>query len=125
MEPSGSSQQARVPRSNLPCESARDVAGRRQPPSCRKCSKQELLNLLAIMKDVMPIGGEEWDEVLDHHSLLFPGYEVDSTRTRPRHPAASRCHGLPFLFPAVVAGARLRNPERTSRKQESQTGLKI
>jgi hypothetical protein len=30
------------------------------------------------MKDVMPIGGNEWDGVLDCHSFRFPGREVDS-----------------------------------------------
>jgi hypothetical protein len=78
MEPS--SQQAVVPpQSNPPCESPPNVAGCRRPPSRRNCDEQELfLNLLAIMKDMMPVGGEEWDKLLDHHPLRHPGLEVES-----------------------------------------------
>jgi hypothetical protein len=80
MEPSGS-QQTRVPQSNLPCESARDVAGCRRLPGHRNCSKREMPNLLGIMKDLMPVGGEKWDKVLDRHSSIrFPGREVDCLR---------------------------------------------
>jgi hypothetical protein len=30
------------------------------------------MNFLVIMKEVMPIGGDEWDEVLDRHSVGYP-----------------------------------------------------
>jgi hypothetical protein len=66
-----------VPRSNA-------ARPRRLPGATRRnCSKREMLNLLSIMKDLMPIGGDEWDEVLDRHSLRFPGREeVDSLRRK-------------------------------------------
>jgi hypothetical protein len=40
------------------------------------------MNFLVIMRDVMPIGGDEWDEVLDRHSVRYPGREVDSLRRK-------------------------------------------
>ena len=38
----------------------------------------EVLYLLTIMKDILPIGQEEWDEVVTKHSVGFPGRDVDS-----------------------------------------------
>jgi hypothetical protein len=68
--------------SNPPRAPARNVAGRRRTSNRRNYSKKELMNFLGIMSELMPIGGDEWDEVLDRHSLRYPGREVDSLRRK-------------------------------------------
>ena len=55
-------------------------AGRR--PRGNKYRRDELMNLLTVMEAVVPIGPIEWDEVLDQHSTLFPGRDVDSLRRK-------------------------------------------
>ena len=40
------------------------------------------MHLLTIMETVVLIGPNEWDEVLDQHSRLFPGRDVDSLRRK-------------------------------------------
>jgi hypothetical protein len=59
-----------------------NVAGSRRSSQRRNYSKLELVNFLQIMKEVMPIGGDEWDEVQDRHSLRYPGREVESLRRK-------------------------------------------
>ena len=74
-----------APSANPPVAPARNVAGRRRPQSRggrRNYSKQEQLHLLGIMNVLMPIGGDEWDQVLERHSVRYPGREVDSLRRK-------------------------------------------
>ena len=56
---------------------ARNIAGPRQSNNQGGqhdySSKPELMNFLGIMKELMPIGGDKWDKVLDCHSLCHPG----------------------------------------------------
>ena len=40
------------------------------------------MNFLEIMYEVLPIGGDEWDEVLDRHSIRYSGREVESLRRK-------------------------------------------
>ena len=51
-------------------------------PRGNKYRRDELMNLLTVMEAVVPIGPIEWDEVLDQHSTLFPGRDVDSLRRK-------------------------------------------
>jgi hypothetical protein len=44
----------------------------------RKYFDDELVHLLCIMERVLPIGPDEWDEVLQEHSSSFPGRDVES-----------------------------------------------
>jgi hypothetical protein len=50
--------------------------------SRRNYSKPELLHFFEIMHEHMPIGGDKWDLVLEHHSLSYPGREVESLRCK-------------------------------------------
>jgi hypothetical protein len=43
-------------------------------------TREEMMNFLNIMARILPIGGEEFDEVLQEHTLDFPGRDVDSLR---------------------------------------------
>jgi hypothetical protein len=46
----------------------------------RNCSRAELFNVLAPINKILPVGGEDWNAVLEAHSVDFPGREVDSLR---------------------------------------------
>ena len=48
----------------------------------RNYSREELMNFLGIMLQIMPIGGDDWEAVLEEHSILFPGREVESLRRK-------------------------------------------
>ena len=37
------------------------------------CSKDELKNSLDILEQCLPIGGEEWEAILQEHSMSYPG----------------------------------------------------
>ena len=74
-----------APQADPPVAPARNVAGRRRTPTRggrRNYSKPELMNFLGIMNVLMPIGGDEWNEVLDRHSVRYPGREVESLRRK-------------------------------------------
>ena len=45
-------------------------------------TNEEMISFLSIMQDILPIGGEEWDEVLRIHSQNWPGRDVDSLRRK-------------------------------------------
>ena len=47
-----------------------------------KWREDELLFFLNIMNDVLPIGPTEWEEVLDAHSVRFPGRDVNGLRRK-------------------------------------------
>ena len=42
----------------------------------------EQLNLFRIMQDILPIGPDEWDKVLELHSVIYPGRSVESLRRK-------------------------------------------
>jgi hypothetical protein len=48
----------------------------------RNYSRAELFNMLALIHEILPIGGEDWNAVLEAHSVDFPGREVDSLRRK-------------------------------------------
>jgi hypothetical protein len=48
----------------------------------RKYFDQELLHLLHIMEKILPIGPDEWDKVLQEHSIQYPGRDVESLRRK-------------------------------------------
>ena len=41
-------------------------------------TQDELLNLFSIMEDIKPIGPDEWEKVVNEHSVMYPGRDVDS-----------------------------------------------
>jgi hypothetical protein len=45
-------------------------------------TREEMTNFLDIMEGVLPIGGEEWDEVFQQHSVLYPGRDINSLRRK-------------------------------------------
>ena len=55
-------------------------AGRR--PRGNKYRRDELMYLLNIMLNVLPIGPTEWEEVLDQHCVSFPERDVESLRRK-------------------------------------------
>jgi hypothetical protein len=47
------------------------------------CSRPKPMNMLGIILEVLPISGDDWLlDVLEAHSLDFPGREVDSLRRK-------------------------------------------
>jgi hypothetical protein len=48
----------------------------------RNFTMSESMNMLRIMNNILPIGGDDWLAVLAEHSLDFPGREVDSLRRK-------------------------------------------
>ena len=47
-----------------------------------KWREDKLLFLLNIMSDILPIGPTEWEQVLDSHSVHFPGRDVNGLRRK-------------------------------------------
>ena len=45
-------------------------------------SREELLSLFSVMERILPIGTEEWEQVLMEHSKEYPGRDVDSIRRK-------------------------------------------
>ena len=44
------------------------------PQSCvRNYSREELKKFLGVMLEIMPIGGDDWEAVLEEHSIGYPG----------------------------------------------------
>jgi hypothetical protein len=48
----------------------------------RNYSQAELMHFLGVMLNIMPIGGDDWEAVLEEHSIEYPGREVDSLRRK-------------------------------------------
>ena len=46
------------------------------------CTKDWVLHMLYIMEEILPIGQDEWDEVVSRHSIGFPGRDIDSIRRK-------------------------------------------
>ena len=67
-------------------------------------SKDEVMYLLTIMNDVLPIGQEEWDLVVTRHSVGFPGRDVDSVR---RKYASLHRKSIPTGDPSMPEEVRL------------------
>jgi hypothetical protein len=72
-------------------------------------TREEMINFLNIMARILPIGGEEFDEVLQAHSLDFPGRDVDSLRRKygvlHRKPIPT---GDPSMPPEVLLAKRVK-----------------
>ena len=82
-------------------------AGRRVGTS--NCSREESLHFLGIMEEVLPIGPDEWQLVLDQHSAVFPGRTVNSMRRK--HATLHRKQmptGDPLMPPEVRAAKRVK-----------------
>ena len=47
-----------------------------------KWRNDELISFLTIMLDILPIGPTEWEQVLDAHSVSFPGRDVNGLRRK-------------------------------------------
>jgi hypothetical protein len=45
-------------------------------------SEMELLNLLSIIKRIIPVSGEEWDQVEMHHSISYPVQKAEGLRCK-------------------------------------------
>jgi hypothetical protein len=45
-------------------------------------TREEMMNFLEIMEQIKPIGGEEWDEVYQQHSIGYPGRDINSLRRK-------------------------------------------
>jgi hypothetical protein len=46
-------------------------------------TREEMMNFLSIMEVVLPIGGEEWDEVFQQHTATgYPGRDTESIRRK-------------------------------------------
>ena len=45
-------------------------------------SETELLNLLSIIERIIPVSGEEWDQVEVHHNILYPVRKAEGLRRK-------------------------------------------
>ena len=70
----------------------------------RNYSKDEVMNFLYVMKDILPIGPDEWQRVVDNHTLLYEGRDVDSIR---RKFASLHRRQIPTGDPAMPEEVRL------------------
>ena len=57
-------------------------AGGRRPGAGNYSIDENIQHFLTIMDDVLPIGPEEWDDVVARHAVNFPGRDVDSIRRK-------------------------------------------
>jgi hypothetical protein len=53
-----------------------------RPSLSKNYSADEVMNLLDTLKQVLPIGGDEWKLALEFHSYEFPGRDVESIRRK-------------------------------------------
>ena len=78
---------------------AKPAGGRK--PGAGNYSKDEVMNLLGIMDEILPIGQEEWETVVERHSKDYPGRDVDSVRrkfaTMHRKEIPTRLHVLSLM----------------------------
>ena len=70
----------------------------------RNYSKDEVMNFLYVMKDILPIGPDEWQCNVDNHTLLYEGRDVDSIR---RKFASLHRRQIPTGDPAMPEEVRL------------------
>ena len=56
--------------------------GSRSRGKKKNFTQDELLNLFSIMEDIKPIGPDEWEKVINEHSVMYPGRDVDSIRRK-------------------------------------------
>ena len=68
VNPPGQQEHARPVVPSVPCPRGRGW----------KFTQAELVNLFTIMERILPIGPEEWEEVVSEHSQNFPGHNLDS-----------------------------------------------
>jgi hypothetical protein len=45
-------------------------------------SETELLNLLSVIERIIPVSGEEWDQVEVHHNILYPVRKAEGLRRK-------------------------------------------
>ena len=45
-------------------------------------SKDEVMYLLSVLEEVLPIGPDEWETVVTKHAIGYPGRDVDSIRRK-------------------------------------------
>ena len=64
-----------------PPQQQQQAVGRR--PGIGNYGKAELLSLLNVLEDKLPIGPDQWADVADTHAANgYPGQEVDSIRRK-------------------------------------------
>jgi hypothetical protein len=56
---------------------ARQEEGARGRGGSPAYSEMELLNLLGIIEQIIPVSGEEWDQVEVHHCTLYPARKAE------------------------------------------------
>ena len=70
-------------------------------------SREELFSLLATMERILPVGPEEWEQVVLEHSSQYPGRDTQSIRRK--YTALHRkkpSTGNPIVPPEVLIAAR-------------------
>ena len=55
----------------------KDPAGGRKA-GAGNYSKDEVMHLLAVMDEILPIGQEEWEEVVEKHTAYYQGCDVNN-----------------------------------------------
>ena len=89
-----------------------------QVPTRAKCNgkngksnytREELLHLFAVMDRILPIGTEEWEQVLMEHSEVYPGRDVDSIRRKYNTLHRKQVPtGSPNITPEILAAKRVK-----------------
>ena len=83
-------------------------AGRRSGDP--NCTREECLYFLGVMEEVLPIGSDEWQVVVDQHNAVNPGRSVTSMRRKYANLHRKQIPtGDPDMPPEVRAAKRVKH----------------
>lgn len=72
-------------------------------------SRDELLHLFGVMERILPIGPEEWEQVVQEHSAVYSGRDVDSIRRKYTSLHRKQVPtGSPHMTPEIHAAKRIK-----------------
>ena len=72
-------------------------------------TREELLHLFAVMDRILPIGTEEWEQVLLEHSEAYPGRDLDSIQHKYNNLHRKQVPtGSPNITPEILAAKRVK-----------------
>ena len=72
-------------------------------------TREELLALFSVMERILPIGTEEWEQVVLDHSEQYPGRDVDSIRRKYNSLHRKQVPtGSPNMTPEIRAAKRIK-----------------